>query len=894
MPTPKPMNDLLADLETALPTLGVQLASTLAKVGDPPVYLRSPALRLAQHFDLQADLLIHDPRYGTLGLVHAVEGPDVQSAVERYLDQATYVRHLLLSERKSEHSLPLTVELVLVTRPETLTALGDVLRQVARQTSFLFAIGVNVLVSHADSTGYREEDLRRAFPWLLTATRKWYEEGAPDETLGGANPANPFESLTLQDYRLAGQRSLELDPSSKLHVVYGRNGSGKSSLVEALELAVTGAVERLAGEEDYDRVIRNHGAPEPAQVILGFKGGAPQTFVIGSERLAGLQSDLKATSFRLDQILMDRLTRGGDAQRAEVFLASFFPADSDVFNRYEAARQEAVKSLDTLPPAAKQEIETARSSSQDPEEAVLQKLAWLGEPQKPLSPDAAAACLPLPFETLQSLSPLSTEMTQLVQEWTTSIPTVETAPERLPRIDENLGSLRGTVTATLGTLRMAKEILGRVNAWIATGGAGVGEDFAAALSSWLELTALADLGERHYQILRTLSEARQQGWSRGLEGAVGPFAQEEILEAEVQTAKAQSEEWTRQRDDCFQTVMAFEPQAQTRGSETVHVARLARPQIETLDTAGRWLLQISGTEVADPLGQAIDRAMSQNQHSKWGDVAIGNTGWAQPLLDRLTRLEEACRSLEQLGQPPTWMSGSRKLSLLQDAFKKHQALRTAGQAVKGTFLQKISATGGGGSGLNEALNELMALFTPARWAYEDIALAHRTEAGRHELDFQAGQGARAALRFNTAELNLFTIALFLLCAVRVPNPLQLLVLDDPLQNMDEITVTTLARGLAKVSRLWKGPWQLVLFFHGKEDLERFEAEMPAATYELPWLSPGQEKPGEIKIETRPGAFGPKIQDFSSLASPRTAPKKPEKTRPDLPPRSRKKATAAPS
>jgi hypothetical protein len=49
---------------------------------------------------------------------------------------------------------------------------------------------------------------------------------------------------------------------------------------------------------------------------------------------------------------------------------------------------------------------------------------------------------------------------------------------------------------------------------------------------------------------------------------------------------------------------------------------------------------------------------------------------------------------------------------------------------------------------------------------------------------------RADVRLNTAELNVFTLALFLLCAVRLPNPLRLLILDDPLQNMDELTVAT--------------------------------------------------------------------------------------------------------
>ncbi|HEV7516010.1 MAG TPA: AAA family ATPase, partial [Thermoanaerobaculia bacterium] len=580
MMAPKPANDLLADLERVLPRLGVQAAKDLPVPGNQPIYLRAPVLRLADHFDLKVDLLIYDPSLGTLALVHAVEAQDVQATVEKHVDQATYVRHLLLSESSDKGALPLTVELVLVTRPDTLTDIGAILREVARRTSFLFGIGINVLVAREGTEPYTEHDLRRAFPWLLQATQKWYREGAPEESLAGGTPAKPFQSLTLKGYRLPGQRKLQLLSGSRIHIVYGRNGSGKSSIVEALELAVTGAVERLAGEEDYDRVIRSHGAAEPAQVILGFEGSQSESFVIGSERPAGLSPALKATSFRLDQQLMDRLTRGGDAQRADVFLASFFPADGGVYSRYEAARLQAAKALDDLPPDIKQEIETARGSGQDPEEVVLQKLGWLGEPQKALSPETAAACLPLPLETLLNLGPLSSELAQLAQEWTTSLRTPETAPERLAKVDEMLGGLRGSSAATLGTLRMAKEVLERVGAWIATGEAVSGEDFAAILNSWLELSALVDLGERHSQVLRTLSEARNQAWNVAREGLVGPFAQETLSGVEVEAAKAQSDEWARQRDACFRAVMSSDSQAQARAGQAPRVARPAKPQID--------------------------------------------------------------------------------------------------------------------------------------------------------------------------------------------------------------------------------------------------------------------------------------------------------------------------
>jgi hypothetical protein len=132
----------------------------------------------------------------------------------------------------------------------------------------------------------------------------------------------------------------------------------------------------------------------------------------------------------------------------------------------------------------------------------------------------------------------------------------------------------------------------------------------------------------------------------------------------------------------------------------------------------------------------------------------------------------------------------------------------AGAAVNANFLAKLHADASAGGefdgSLIAAVNELMALFTPARWGYDDIGLPSNLEDGALGVGLALGTGkeaVRAELHLNTAELNMFTVALFLLCAGRVHKPLGLLVFDDPLQNMDELTSTALARGLAKLVRL---------------------------------------------------------------------------------------------
>ena len=153
----------------------------------------------------------------------------------------------------------------------------------------------------------------------------------------------------------------------------------------------------------------------------------------------------------------------------------------------------------------------------------------------------------------------------------------------------------------------------------------------------------------------------------------------------------------------------------------------------------------------------------------------------------------------------------------------------------------------------QALNEMLALFTPVRWAYED--LSHEYDEDKGSLSVET-DGIAVDKLLNTAELNTLTLACFLLCAPRVETRLRMLILDDSLQNMDEMTVTTIARGIGRLMTLWKRTgledWRLVIMLHGEENIERFRREIPCAVYFLPWLSPaqnqGKDNPPEIHVE----------------------------------------------
>lgn len=838
--------DPLERLATALSRLGlVQLQALeeidLATAGQ--FFLVRPRLRLAQHFDLEVDLLIYDRLLGTVGLVYELREQDaeIENEIRKLIDHAAYVRHLILNDPQLGDLLPLTVELTFIARPDHLDQFGKAMSRVARDnSSFLGALAVSRLVVRKGGDSFTPEDLRRTFPWLLRATRAWYEAQKP---AGTEEPRKPLRTIELVNYRLRGRRILDLQPAP-VHLVFGRNGSGKSSLVEALELAVTGKLERLKGEPDYSAIIRNAstGDSSPARVVLHYSEEGERTYEVGpAEGISdALSPGLPATGFRLDQVVMDRLTRQGDEERATVFL-SFFQAEHKSLRDFQASREKAEATFNSLTPALREQLSSGSQDGEDRADEVLRQLAFLEGPQNRLPPTMAAACLPLSPDHLKALGDLSPELARLHGAWSQE-PKVAEAPALLGQIDETLTSLRGSLSGPLEALRSAREGLQRIAGWKATGRTGsTAEEFLSDLNRWLRQCALADLAERHCQLLESLSGAQRAGWEPDPD-VLGPFAEPPVEASYLAELRKQAAEWADERDSIFRKVMAATPSAGKSETSSAAIPRLSRVQKDGLNAAGRWLLPPStNPSRAQLLGDAIEQALNTDSSVQAGNLAVGTGEWAKPLLDRLSRLEEAVKALHNSSTP----AGGQTFRTLDEARANYRAVKEAGARVAQSFLRQLQGEPGAeGSRLVDALNELMALFTPSRWDYEDIELRYRRESAGEGLGFRIGESVQAALRLNTAQLNLFTMALFLLCAVRVDNKLGLMVLDDPLQNMDELTVTTLARGVAKVSRLWGEGWRLLLLFHGQEDCDRFCQEIPLALHRLPWLSQGEEAPKE--------------------------------------------------
>jgi energy-coupling factor transporter ATP-binding protein EcfA2 len=94
-----------------------------------------------------------------------------------------------------------------------------------------------------------------------------------------------LESLTIRKFR--GIKDLTIPFEGKSWVIHGRNGSGKSGVIDAIEFGLSGTIGRLTGEGRGGITVKEHGPhvdskdnPKDAEVILGLSIEDNQTFKI--------------------------------------------------------------------------------------------------------------------------------------------------------------------------------------------------------------------------------------------------------------------------------------------------------------------------------------------------------------------------------------------------------------------------------------------------------------------------------------------------------------------------------------------------------------------------------------------------------------------------------------
>ncbi|MBR0941569.1 ATP-binding protein [Bradyrhizobium liaoningense] len=812
-------------------------------------------LRFGGYLDLRTAMLVYvPPPRSVLGLVYAL--PDqpkgfVDAAATAVAD-AVQLRQLVLEEAERLKQRALQVELVLLVPAGTgdaeKNALAREFNHIARHTGYLRLIGINVLAP-AERSSIERPALRRAFCWLLRETDKWFRHlGAPAVT----QPPLDWQ-LALTDYRLVGNRRFAFSGGAgRLHLVHGHNGSGKSSLVEALELLLTHHIERLdkGGQSPYYPAIRHRprNGPPPtdgkAKAELRVGERMMRCCTIGPAGLTFAPADETATlrvhSFRIDQVFMNDLMRADLAGRAQLFLEAFAPSDTALLAEVRAAEQGFDQAWAELP---------GPLALADPSADRAGKLRWCDEQLAPLiaaegTPAAERArLLPIAAADLALLAPLWHSLPAQLAELDAAPPSV--VASLLSRIDVELVALREALPTMLADLRGALRVMEEFAGWEAVGQVARGVSLQADLQRWLELKALVDLAGKYGDVVATLQLAAERGWTPQPEDAKALPAS--LPDAGVAAlAKKRRAELQQELNDARERLRAWlgeRPGGTATGTPAPsrrHV--LSQDETLALDRAGAWLPSAASPE---PLGRQFAVALASNRaHTLHAAVVGVRDGLAKPIEEARALIAAA----ERVQQEPhaNWVGGEQALVRVRQVADTAKRLLEARGKLSGSFFQQLAAGADDQAAedtrltsqrLQAAANELLALMTPARWDYGDVGLRTTVEDGRPALGFSAEGDARADLLLNTAELSAFSLVLFLLLAPRVDNPLRLLILDDPLQNMDEMTVCTLARAMAGLIAIYPPGWSVLALFHGMDDMERIREEAPSAVYHLPWARP---------------------------------------------------------
>ena len=798
----------------------------------------APRLRVAHELDLAPDLLILDPGLATVGLVHIIDPSEKESSTDqakRHVDKATYLRHLLITRDvgagTERFPLGYTVECVLLVPREELHGMIGAVREIAANTQFLHASGLN-LIGFPESGAPDESELRRGFAWLLPATRERLSRVPA--------PAAQLKRLELLNYRLPDQRTWELG-SGRVHLLHGANGTGKSSIAEALELAVTGSVERIAVDPraNYADIIRHRHATDAAVVKLTYRDGQERAFTVvaAGTAEAPLDRGLPVTAFRLDQNVMDQLIRSGPQNRARILTRSFFPGPG--YTEFEAAQASFDRAYRELPSELVAEIARANPDPNRQASLVVPRLGWVEAPSIP--PERLADCLPIERSHLEALGRIVPEITESLKSLETQVdrPALEAG---LKKLDEALGRIRDEVRRYHDAVVHSLDLLPRLDGWMPVSGE-VQLEYTNLLRQWTEQLALSELMKKHLELSRSLQDARTAGWQPSEYDAIALFGQPlaEIVASGDRLAGA-AEQCNRYERASFKQLQGASSSRGAPGAQGQAPAALTTSEITALNLVGTWLGRQETTPPEDLLGRTISDALSENDTKIFGTMTIGGAGWTRRAVDFLAPLAPALNALldfepkpaapgEAAAETPIYRSPLTRLKAYETAVTTGRALIAALEKVEATLMKRLAEEA-------DALDEVIALFTPARWAYEGLLLKGTAEAGTVAVSLTTREsGSAADMRLNTAELNIVVLALYLLCAPRIANPLGTVVLDDPLQNMDELTSATVARGLTKIASLLGGRCQLVIMFHNLGDLETFRRELPADVYYLPWLGP---------------------------------------------------------
>lgn len=813
---------------------------------DQPCYVMTEGtgpvrLTVDEHHEMDADAFVLDRVLGSVGVIHCLDAELQETSVKvsDWIEKAAYLRHLMgmhvdglrtTGQARKEGEFVPSVELVLVVSSEAIEVLKELrrtLREFKAKSTLLHAIGINMVVMPESDEAAADSAIQRGFAWLLKETRVWFQQQAVAGSANGGSLAD-WLSLEVTNFRVGGTRRWKRfrgpDGTTAgrlplLHVLHGPNGSGKSSLAEAFEFAVNGWSTRLRTTDLTPLIYRGagqkDGAAEAVVKVVDGEGKAvvEKSTARGSQvgEVGDRDPEASGAALRFDEGVCDRLIGKDQKARMAYWLETYFPRHKKNWQAGATARRRRLRALESLGV-----LNESGGNSQSLEHWVKMEgfeftrlvQGFLGLP---------TVWNLVVGEADEALRPGSSEAKDIKRAMVSNL---IAGAELVQRAEPWLGTELEDLLMKLGwaTFKgVPRSVVSRA-------------EYERNYRNWLDQVARADLLESARRMSRTLL-----GWSPAKSDILLRFN----APVELRDIDEARREAVGKRDD----LRAWLASHSRDGREKIRRALRSSDGGEFPDPGPLLRAVESGMfEGLLSVGAAVPlrRVFEQRQAADIEGFQVGfEPNWTKPLLERCAMLATMrdwmiVRQWKPGGDPRAWVS---ELTGHVDSLIAAVGDVNRIQEEDAATLQSMANT------LRPALMELVELLTPASWAYQrlDVEMDLKQDDPAAANFGLKARGMELADVLNTAELNTVALAMHLLCAPLADNSHKVLFLDDPLQNMDELTVTTVARALAKYLRLLgqtgRGDLDFVLLLHAADDCERMIQEVPAAFYRIPWSSP---------------------------------------------------------
>ena len=141
----------------------------------------------------------------------------------------------------------------------------------------------------------------------------------PNRERSSRDRPHPQEVLDIKNFRsIRGQVHAPLD--AKVVLVHGENGAGKTSLLSAIELALTGKVQSLErADPGYEKQLLHRSATEGSVLLKTLAGTSEQSFkavlnVAGAQSIAAL--DEQRAKFFRERVFLPQSLSGTAPERS--------------------------------------------------------------------------------------------------------------------------------------------------------------------------------------------------------------------------------------------------------------------------------------------------------------------------------------------------------------------------------------------------------------------------------------------------------------------------------------------------------------------------------------------------------------------------------------------------